>query len=421
MKRILNIILFFLFAIPVKLSAQSDQVSTAHYREDYEYFWKSINEEYCYFNKKQTDWQKVKEIYEPRIEKITTRDQFVSILEKSLNEIYDHHAVLNTNTDSSNRLVPSGTDTWAEFVKGKPTIIELRKSFGTEACGVLPGMEIVSVNDVPVEEAIKPLLPKSLKSIDTESKNFALRLLLAGDHITKRKFTLRYKGVQKDFYPDQNGMQLENIHHSSLVDSRLIGTTGYIIINDCLYNDDLIAAFDSVMQTMKNTSALILDFRNTPSGGNTSVAKAIIGWFITKDHFYQKHEYYADEKNTGIKRSWEEIVSPRNGKYYEKALVILCNHWTGSVGEGIIIGFDALSRPFTKIIGTQMAQLNGAVYSYELPNTKIHFGFPAERLYHINGLPREQFKPGISIDPKWNTQQHDECISMAIAWLKGPK
>jgi C-terminal processing protease CtpA/Prc len=297
----------------------------------------------------------------------------------------------------------------------------MRKGFGTELCGVMPGMEVVAVNDVPVEDAIRPLLPKSSKFVDTESKNFALRLLLAGNHVTKRKFTLRYKGVLKDYYPDQNGMHLENIHHATLVESRLIGTTGYIIINDCLYNDDLIVAFDSTMQTMMNTSSLILDFRNTPSGGNTSVAKAIIGWFINKEHFYQKHEYYADEKNTGIKRSWEEIVSPRNGKYYSKALVILCNHWTGSVGEGIVIGFDALNRPFTKIIGMQMAQLNGAVYSYELPNTKIHFGFPAERLYHINGLPREQWKPGILVDPKWNTQQHDECISLAIAWFKGPK
>jgi hypothetical protein len=124
MKRILNIILFSYLATPTLIHAQSNQLSPDKYREDFEYFWKSINDEYCYFNKKQTDWQKVKELYEPRVENITTRDQFVSILERSLNEIYDHHAVLNTNTDSSNRLVPSGTDTWAEYIKGKPTIIE---------------------------------------------------------------------------------------------------------------------------------------------------------------------------------------------------------------------------------------------------------------------------------------------------------
>jgi len=319
--------------------------------------------------------------------------------------------------------VPSGTDTWAEYVNGKPTIIELRKGFGAESCGVLPGMEIIAVNDAPVDEAIKPLLPKSLKFIDAESKNFALRLLLAGNHIAKRKFSLRYNGILKDFYPDQNGMMLENIHHTSLVESRLIGNTGYIRINDCLYDDDLIPAFDSTMQAMKNISSLIIDFRNTPSGGNTSVAKAIIGWFINKEHFYQKHEYYADEKNTGIKRSWEEIVSPRTGKYYSKPLVILCDHWTGSVGEGIVIGFDALNRPNTKVIGTQMAQLNGAVYSYELPNTKIHFGFPAERLYHINGLPREKYLPQIIISPSTQPSKKPEdiFIQRSISWLQNKK
>ena len=147
-------------------------------------------------------------------------------------------------------------------------------------------------------------------------------------------------------------MGLEHIKYAAKIESNLFGNTGYIKINDCLYDNELIAAFDSIMQTLKNTQSLILDLRETPSGGNTSVAKAIIGWFIKEEHYYQKHEYYAEEKSSGIKRSWVEIVSPRKGKYYSKPIIILCNHWTGSIAEGIVIGFDALKRPGTKIIGT---------------------------------------------------------------------
>src|SRR6185436_3173170 len=128
-------------------------------------------------------------------------------------------------------------------------------------------------------------------------------------------------------------------------------------------------------------------------------AKAMMSWFITKERFYQKHEYPADEIMNGIKRSWVEIVSPRKGKNYTKPLVILCDHWTASLGEAIVIGFDALKRPFTKIIGTPMARLSGAVYSYEMPNTNIRFSFPAEKLYTVSGLPREKYMPEILIDP----------------------
>ncbi|HEV8284686.1 MAG TPA: S41 family peptidase [Chitinophagaceae bacterium] len=412
--------ILILAAAPLFLMGQTNQITSKQYQEDFIFFWKTIHEEYCYFNKKQTDWQKIKEIYESSIDSVSSWEQLVAILEKALYEIYDHHAILNTNNNSSYRLVPSGTDVWAEYINGKPIITEVRKGFGAESAGIIAGMEIVAVNDIYIEAAIKPLLPKSLKLVDTEAKNFVLRLLLAGNHVQKRKFTLKYQGRLNDYYPDKNGLLLENINHSSLIESRFIGNTGYIKINDCVYNTELISEFDSVMRTMQKTMSLILDLRETPSGGNTTVARAILGWFINKEHFYQKHEYYAEENNSGVKRSWEEIVSPRKGKYYGKPLVILCDHWTASLGEAITIGFDALQRPGTKIIGTPMARLNGAVYTYEMPNSKIRFSFPAERLYHINALPREEYIPQILINPATSVSKptSDIFISKALLFLK---
>lgn len=379
---------------------QTPVVTPAQYAADFNYFWTTINAEYCYFNKTQTNWQRAKEIYAPLTDTITSRNQFVTVLEKAFNEIYDHHAILNTNTDSSRRLVPSGTDIWAAYINGRPLITELRKGFGAAASGIIPGMEVTAVNDVPVETAIASFLPRTVIPVTNEARSFALRLLLAGNHVQTRKLTVKYQGVIKDYYPDKNGMQLENIVHADKIECRLLGTIGYIKINDCLYDNDLIPVFDSIMQAYENTRSLILDLRETPSGGNTSVAKAILGWFINKEHFYQKHEYYAEEKSTGIKRSWMEIVSPRAGKYYSKPLVILCDHWTGSIAEGITIGFDALKRPNTTIIGTAMARLKGAVYTFEMPNTKIRFTFPVERLYHVNGSAREDYIPPVFIDWK---------------------
>jgi C-terminal processing protease CtpA/Prc len=72
-------------------------------------------------------------------------------------------------------------------------------------------------------------------------------------------------------------------------------------------------------------------------------------------------------------------------------LVILVNRWTGSMGEGIAIGFDGMKR--AKIIGDKMAGLLGAIYSYNCPETKIGFSIPVEKLFHVNGTPREDFKP----------------------------
>ncbi len=386
----------FLFLIPIAINGQNQKLNSQQYKEDFNYFWTTIHDEYCYFDKKQTDWEKVKVIYSPSLDTIATREQFIALLERGFYEIYDHHASLNTNTDFSQKLVPSGTAIWAEYRDGKPIITEIKQGSNAMNCGIMAGMEVIAVNDIPVDEAIKKFLPKSTIAKDSEMKSYALRVLLAGNHIQLRKLTLKNKGIVADFFPDnvQGITKKANLRMESSIHQNI----GYLKINDCLYDNALIAEFDSVMKGMKNTKSLILDLRNTPSGGNTMVAKAILSWFISKDHFYQKHEYTAEEKVVGIKRSWMEIVSPRSGKYYSKPLVLLVDHWTGSIAEGITIGFDGLHRPKTKIIGTTLARLNGAVTTFEMPNSKIRFSIPNERLFHINGKPRELFRPEIYID-----------------------
>ncbi|MEO6405118.1 MAG: S41 family peptidase [Ferruginibacter sp.] len=391
-----KLIIAILFLFPLLSLGQSPNSMSLKFKKDFEFFWQSIDENYCYFDKKQTDWNKVKEIYEPIFDTISTRDQFVKELENVFYEIYDHHASLNTNTNNSQRLVPSGTDIWAEFINGKPVITEVRKNFGAEVAGVLPGMEVVAVNDIPVLKAIEPFIGKALRSTDTEAKNYALRLLLAGNHTHSRKLTLLSKQETKDYFPDGTHSLLEHVSYAAMIESNIKNSIGYIKINNCLFDNELIAVFDSTMQLMKNTRSLILDLRETPSGGNTSVARAILGWFTNKEQIYQKHELYAEQKETGIIRSWFEIVSPRKNKYYNMPVVLLVDHWTGSIAEGITIAFDGMKR--AKIIGTKMAGLNGAGQTFEMPNSKIRFTFPVERLYHITGLPRENFLPSMLID-----------------------
>ena len=69
------------------------------------------------------------------------------------------------------------------------------------------------------------------------------------------------------------------------------------------------------------------------------------------------------------------------------------------------------------IIGTQLAGLNGAVESFEMPNTKIRFTIPIERLYHVNGTPREFYHPPIEIPTKNLQKNRDEILFSAIDFL----
>ncbi|MDZ4806849.1 MAG: S41 family peptidase [Bacteroidota bacterium] len=400
------------------LHLSSQQLSHQQYREDFDYFWTTIKTDYCYWDKKQTDWAKVKSIFSPLADTVTSKGSFILLLEKVLYELYDHHASLSANTRESQRLVPTGTDIWAAYINGIPIITEIRLGFGADKAGMTEGMQIIAFNDVEIETAIQSFLAKTLKKEDVESKNYALRLLLAGKHSEIRKITVKYKNKQLEFFPDQPVNLLKEYKYDGEIESKTLhGNIGYIRINNRLGDNNLIPLFDSVVTSLKTTKALILDLRETPGGGNTTVARSILGRFITKEEFYQKHEFTAEEKGYGVKRSWVEIVSPRKTAY-TKPLILLVNHWTGSVGEGITIGFDALKR--VTIIGTDMARLNGAVYSYTMPHTGIRFSFPVEKLYHVNGTPRENFHP--TIQPDLLTQKgQDPILNKAIDFIKNHK
>ena len=406
---------FFIPAIwTLALSAQ--ELTSQQYKEDFNYFWQIIKDDYCYWDKKKTDWQKVKDYYSPIIDTVSSRGSFVLVMEKVFNELYDHHASLSTNTLESQRLVPSGTDIWATYVKGKPTITEVRKGFGAEAVGLRAGMEILAFNDVPIEKAINRCFPISLRDNDVEAKDYALRVLIAGKFVDDRKITAKNGNITRDFYPDRPVPLLRTHQYETVIDSRILeGGIGYIRINNRLWDNQLIPQFDSVLQQLKQTKSLILDLRETPSVGNTTVILAIMGSFITNEGFYQKHELTAEERQYGVKRSWIEIVSPR-GYVYKRPLAVLVNHWTGSVSEGLTIGFDALKR--ATIIGSPMAALNGAIYSYQMPNTKIGFSFPVEKLFHVNKTPREKYVPTITPDLSKQQKGKDLILQTAIQYLR---
>lgn len=400
-----------LLLLPATLRAQAP-LTPAQYQQDFAYFWTTISENYCYFDKKQTDWATVRTLYAAQLPGITTKAAFTRLLENVLHELYDNHASLSTNLPDSRRLLPSGSDVWAQFRQGKPVVVAVRAGFGAERAGMRPGMEIVAVNDVPLAQALPPLLPRTLRAPDEAAREVALNLALAGTHNNPRKLTVRSQGRTLTFYPDKPTAQLENIGYPRLLESRQLGTIGYIRVNNSLGNNKLIAAFDSTLDALSDTSGLILDLRETPNGGNTTVGRAILSRFITREQPYQRHELTAEEQRYGIKRSWVELVSPRP-RPYTRPLVVLVGRWTSSMGEGITIGFDAMQR--ATILGTEMARLNGGIASYRLPNSGIGFAIPFERIYHINGTPRENFVPAQHISQ--SEESRDVALEKALELL----
>jgi C-terminal processing protease CtpA/Prc len=403
MRIVKTILLLFIF---------TNVYSQTKYQKDFDFYWNTVNDNFAYFDIQKTDWNNVKTLYKPVADTISSNKSFVRFLENVNNELYNGHISLNTNLPSSNRLIPTGADLWVEYRQNQFIIKAIRENFNAEKCGLKLGMLITRFNDEPIANAVQKFLPKSVSNYDNRMYEYAANMLVAGTHNGKRTITTVSDGAEKTYFPDNIPNKTESGFSKIIEHKILANNLGYIKINNSLGDNALIKAFDNSLDSLMNTNGLIIDLRETPSGGNTTVARAIMGRFIEKEMTYQKHSLPNEEKEFGVRRSWVEFVSPR-GRIYKKPLVILVGRWTGSMGEGITIGFDGMKR--AQIVGDKMAGLLGAIYSFSMPETNIGFSIPAEKLYHINGTPRESFiPPNLQADNK-------ECLERALKLLSGKK
>ena len=137
----------------------------------------------------------------------------------------------------------------------------------------------------------------------------------------------------------------------------------------------------------------MLDLRDTPSGGNTAVARGIMGLFVARRRPYQRH--VVEERATGTVRDWVEYVTPRGLAPLRAPMVVLVDGWTGSMGEGMAIGLDAMGR--ATVVGDRMAGLRGATGATVLPVSGLRASFPTERLFHVDGTPRHLWRPSVRV------------------------
>ncbi len=367
---------------------------------------------YAYLPDRHIDLDKLRRIYVAEAQGAGERHAFLGVLERLLAELHDHHIEANVNNDASPELVPTGAEVWASFQGSRAIIEEVRPGSSLDQAGVMAGFEVTDIAGVPVAEAVAARAPRALSAPDPAADDYTLRVLLAGTHSARRVFTVRNaKGNTRkiDLPPHQGEAQ------GALLSLRRIDPEiACIRIRNSLGNSDLVAEFDKALETVRGVRGLILDLRNTPSGGNTDVAEPMLGRFVTGRPGYQRVFDPGPDK-TFPKDSTVRWVRARGPFRVTANLAVLCDRWTGSMGEGMTIGLDAMGR--AAIAGTRMAGLCGATTTFKLPSSGIGVTFPTERLYHLNGTPRENFVPRELVDLA-QAPGDDPILARGIAVLR---
>ena len=399
-----KIIIGFTILFSLSCYSQTNPINQEKIREDLQEILKNISQNYIYLKDKNIDFNCLREYYTNEIKNIKTEEEAILFFEYLLDEFYDNHLTLHTNRNSSYRLF---APIYATILNGKPIITNVWKSQIENLHQNVIGSEILKFNRTDFKQVIKNFPTHCNNKNNPEVKEWIINKIIAGRYNQPRILTLRLPN-KKEIELDVDSINIKK--DNDLLTVRTINDVGVVRINNSLGNDNLVNEFDKALNELMETKGLIIDLRNTVFGGDTYEARGIMSRFINEPKPYQKHSYLAtSENNPNIERSWIEYVSPRS-KPYTKPVIVLVGRWTGSMGEGLAIGFEGMER--AEIVGSEMRRLAGEVYDFNFEHQNYGYKLSTAKLYHINGILREKYIPKNYV--KQTTITKDETLDKGI-------
>lgn len=322
----------------------------------------------------------------------------------------DPHLALLPRDDDDPNTWPTAADL---AVDGAGLVLDVRAGSAADAAGLRPGATVEAVDGVGVAAASTALL-RLVADPRPDQRAWAATLAVNGRRgQAERRLALRGAG---DVTLPSPRRHAEAVAARPPVTVERRGRLGRLRLENSLGRLETIAAFDAALAGCLDLDALVLDLRDTPSGGTTDVARAIIGHFVAEPRPYQVHEVPATLRRTGVPRRFIEYALPRPPRFRGR-LAVLGGRWTGSMGEGLLIGLHAAAGART--FASRLGRLLGALHGVDLPSgLRLELG--AEALLHVDGTPREAFVADVPLaSADRDPDGQDPALRAAEAWLAG--
>ncbi|MEQ9314876.1 MAG: S41 family peptidase, partial [Henriciella sp.] len=284
-------------------------------------------------------------------------------------------------------------------------VTAVRPGSGAAEAGVQVGDIVTALNDKSVIASVASRIRAGREEVTAARLGWAMNAQAAGYRGSSRTVTVLRDGAPVVL----NLGEPEPIATSKAVSWQVLDNgVGYIRIEDSLSDEATVEAFDAALEELKGSRRWIVDLRNTPGGGNTGVAEPIMGRFISGVKPYQR---------SGPRWRGQPVryVASRGPWRARGKVAVLVGRWTGSMGEGMAIGFDGLRR--ARVFGSDLAGLAGGVEGFDLPGSGIRVRFPTYDLSHINGISRHEWRPPYPVVAD-NGDGPDLALEAALDWLR---
>lgn len=334
----------------------------------------------------------------------------------------DPHLGFGPAEDGDFNIIPTSSDLQIDHRAGQYYVADVRSDSAAYEAGIRPGWILNTADERPIQDLAAAVFTDLIDAPSDAQLDYAGTLVANGRRVGDRSLVfLTPEGETQRLDLANPREQARAVMARPAIETQRIATPdgsmiAVIRINNRLGDNDLITGFDAAMAEVMEADGLILDLRNTPSGGNSEVGRSIMGHFTDRVRPFQIHTIPSLEREFTVPRRFVEQVTPRSPNFDPFRTVVLGGHWTGSMGEGIVIGMDALG---VHSIASDMGDLLGAMSNFSFADQTITLSIPTEALFHVDGTPREDFVADQSLTSADSDENAgDPALEAALIYLR---
>ncbi|MBW8682863.1 S41 family peptidase [Chitinophaga rhizophila] len=290
----------------------------------FEVFWQTFEDHYAFFKLRKVDWKAAYAQYRPQVMSSTTDDSLFHILSRMVTPFQDDHI---------NVIIPGKR----QFRSDKPS------QFLSE----FPKGEMTGRFWSMVDESLASSGFGKLHTAGEKFRDIPLFSFARTKDVGYIRFRRSFSSAEED---DSN--------KDAVVAGKLL---------------------DSILNTFKDTRALIIDVRAN-IGGNDEFSYAMAGRFARK----RVHGHYKQTRNGGYedfgpREDW--YIEPK-GVAYHHPVMVLTNDQTASAAD--VFAMIMKTLPQVKLVGNHTLGIYSDMYGFELPN-KWQVSLSNQRYYTSKG------------------------------------
>ena len=312
--------------------------------EAFEIVWTTVKEKHFDPTFGGVDWDRVRQKYRPRLDAITTDEQFYDLLQQMLGELrQSHFNIYPPGTffeEDTNEQAGVGLD--LRILDGQAVITHVEPDSAAARAGLRPGFILLQIEDTPVEHIKKRFassrepdarrtfrLVRALRDRLRGRAATSVRLLYLDQQDRQREAVLVRQPLKGETSPPLGNFPPQ---YTEFEARRVAGGIGYIRFN--VFVVPLMEKIRAAIREMSDAPGLIFDLRGNP-GGIGGMAPGIAGWLETRQLSLGRMNMRTGYQNF--------VVFPQPNPY-TGPVVILIDSSSGSTTEIFAAGLQEIGR-----------------------------------------------------------------------------